>query len=116
MQSTFGSGTSFSLRLPLSASLLRVLLVEVEGQTFALPERQVVNVLEIDRQTVETAGDGQVVLHRGAAVLQVHALAAALGFPEKQNNSDLVRLVIVSTGTETIALQVDRILRFQDSS
>ncbi len=113
VQSTFGSGTSFSLRLPLSASLLRVLLVEVDGQTFALPERQVVNVLEIDRQMVETAGEGQVVLHRGAAV-PVHALAAALGFPTKPNDSDLVRLVIVSTGTETIGLQVDRILRFQD--
>jgi two-component system chemotaxis sensor kinase CheA len=113
VQSTFGSGTSFSLRLPLSASLLRVLLVEVDGQTFALPERQVANVLEIDRQMVETAGDGQVVLHRGAAV-PVHALAAALGFSTTPNDSDLVRLVIVSTGTETIALQVDRILRFQD--
>ncbi|MGA3302738.1 MAG: chemotaxis protein CheW [Methylovirgula sp.] len=113
VQSTFGSGTTFSLKLPLSASLLRVLLVEVEGQTFALPERQVVNVLEIGRQMVETAGDGRVVLHRGAAV-PVHALAAALGFPTTPNDSDLVRLVIVSTGTETIGLQVDRILRFQD--
>ncbi|HEY1736552.1 MAG TPA: Hpt domain-containing protein [Methylovirgula sp.] len=113
VQSVFGSGTTFSLRLPLSASLLRALLIEVDGQIFALPERQVVNVLEIDRELIESSGDRRIVLHRGAAVPVQH-LASALGFPMEPHASGLARLVIVTTGTETLGLEVDRILRFQD--
>jgi two-component system, chemotaxis family, sensor kinase CheA len=113
VQTIPAAGTKFILKLPLSASLLRALLVDVEGQIFALPERQVMSVLELEKTAIERAGSQDVVLYRGAAV-PVHELAAALGFEPREKKSDLVHVVIVSTGTETFGFRVDRVLRFQD--
>ena len=79
METWPGAGTRFTLKLPVSAALLRALLVEVDKQIFALPERQIVGVLELAQDAIETVGGQKIVLYRGAAV-PVHALAAALGF------------------------------------
>jgi len=113
VQTMPGAGTKFVLKLLLSASLLRALLVDVQGQSFALPERQVMSVLELEKTAIERAGRQDVVLYRGAAV-PVHQLATALGFEAREKVSDLVHIVITSTGTETLGLKVDRVLRFQD--
>lgn len=113
METWPGAGTRFTLKLPISAALLRALLVEVDGQVFALPERQVVSVLELVREAIETVSGQAVVLHRGSAV-PVHDLGAALGFDEADNRGEFVHVAIVSAGTQIFGLRVDRILRFQD--
>ena len=113
VETALGAGTKFTLKLPVSAALLRALLVEVGEQIFALPERQVVSVLELASDKIEQIASQQVVIHRGAAV-PLHRLAAVLGFDADAAQPELVHLAIVSAGTRMLGLSVDRILRFQD--
>jgi two-component system, chemotaxis family, sensor kinase CheA len=101
------------MKLPVSAALLRALLVEVGDQIFGLPERQVVTVLEVETDRIEQIAGQQIVIHGGAAV-PVHRLAAALGFDASGARPELTHLAIVSTGTRMVGFSVDRVLRFQD--
>lgn len=118
VESSLGAGTRFTLKLPVSAALLRALLVEVGTQIFALPERQVVSLMERAHDEIEEVRGRQIVVYRGTAV-PVHRLATALGFDETEAKPDLTQLdlthiAIVSTGTRILGLAVDRVLRFQD--
>jgi two-component system, chemotaxis family, sensor kinase CheA len=113
LETSAGAGTRFTLKLPVSAALLRALLVEVDNQIFALPERQVVTVLELAAKEIEQIAGQEIVVHRGAAV-PVHHLAAVLGFDAGEARSEHAHVAIVSTGTRMLGLSVDRVLRFQD--
>jgi len=108
-----GVGTSFTLTIPLSASLLRCLLVCVEDHTFAIPERQILRVAEIEAGEIETIGETRFCAH-GDLMISVHALGRLLGLAVSECGVGRARLVIVSTQTQSVALEVDRILRFQD--
>ncbi len=109
-----GAGTKFILKLPISAALLRTLLVEVGGQVFALPERQVISVRELVASEIEQATAQSFVLHRGTAV-PVRDLAGELGFQTGVKAPAATgHLVIVAAGARVIGLAVDRVLRFED--
>ncbi len=118
VESSLGAGTRFTLKLPVSAALLRALLVEVGTQIFALPERQIVSLMERARGEIDEVQGRQIAIYRGTAV-PVHRLATALGFDEAEPKPDLTKpdlthIAIVSTGTRMLGLSVDRVLRFQD--
>jgi two-component system, chemotaxis family, sensor kinase CheA len=113
VQTTAGLGTRFILTIPLSASLVRSLLVLVGGHVFALPDRQIVAVAEIKCDEIETVGDRRFYAFR-ATMIPLHALSRLLGIAEAERKDAHLQLVVVSTGTEFIGLEVDQILRFQD--
>jgi two-component system chemotaxis sensor kinase CheA len=113
IETVLGAGTKFILKLPVSAALLRALLVEIGDQIFALPERQVVTVLEIPTKEIDAIAGQRAVIYRSAAV-PVHRLAAVLGFDAGEAQPELAHLAIVAAGTRMLGLQVDRVLRFQD--
>ncbi len=106
-------GTKFTLKLPISAALLRTLLVEVDGQIFALPERQVIAVRETVASEIDAAGGRSVILH-GETPVPICHLGYALGFTAGTSSEDAAHLVIVLAGTNMLGLRVDRILTFQD--
>jgi two-component system, chemotaxis family, sensor kinase CheA len=113
VETVLGAGTKFILKLPVSAALLRALLVEIGDQIFALPERQIVTVLELATQEIDEIAGQRTVIYRSAAV-PVHRLATVLGFDTGEAEPELAHLAIVTTGTRMLALQIDRVLRFQD--
>lgn len=106
-----GVGTSFTLRLPLSAAVLPALLVEIAGQTFAIPERNIVAVEEIDSERLRQAG-GRRVLLRGNIALPLHGLAGLLGMGQAARGGG--HAVVVASGEASIAIEVDRLLRRQE--
>jgi two-component system chemotaxis sensor kinase CheA len=91
--STPGRGTSFTLRLPLTAATQAVLLLEVGGHPYAVPTVRVEAVLEGE-------GDGRPVLR----------LAPLLGLPE----TPLGAVVVVRAANGPLALGVDRVQRRAD--
>jgi two-component system chemotaxis sensor kinase CheA len=91
--STPGRGTSFTLRLPLTASTQTVLLVEVGGHPYAIPAARVDAVLE-------GAGDGRAVL----------PLAQLLGLPDSAHGA----VVVTRAAAGPLALGVDRVQRRAD--
>jgi two-component system chemotaxis sensor kinase CheA len=105
-----GAGTTFVLILPLSAAVLPALLVEIQGQCLAIPERSIATVEEIGSDRVRQAG-GRRVLLRGNLALPLHPLAALLGMAASGREG---HAVVVTSGPASIALAVDRLLRRQE--
>ncbi|MDO9498501.1 ATP-binding protein, partial [Falsiroseomonas sp.] len=94
--SVAGQGTSFTLRLPLTAAVQPVLLVEAAGHPYALPAARVEAVLE--------AGSPA-----GCDVLSLAALLGAGAAPASGG-----AIVIVKSGGRSFGLAVDRVQKRTD--
>lgn len=110
IRTEIGAGTTFILRLPLSAAVLPALLIEVAGQAFAIPERSIVAVEEIGTDRVRHAG-GRRMLLRGNVALPLYPLAALIGIGSSGGGGCAV---VVASGSASIVLDVDRLLRRQE--
>ena len=111
-----GGGTTFTLRLPLSAAMQASLLVRVNGQTFGIAERFVSSVLEVPAEDMlefqRTKGDPpQRAWHcRSTGWPTCCGRARRTRRPRRTFRS----IVIISNGRETIGLEVDRVRRRQE--
>ena len=96
-----GAGTTFTLRVPASASVQDVLLVEA-GELVAIPRRRVIGAIMLD--AVDVVGGERVVWYLGSPV-KLHDLAHLLGFPVLPAEA----AVVVETTGQLIALAVESI-------
>lgn len=110
-----GVGTTFTLSLPFTLSVVRVLLVESNGMLLALPV-DVVSELALlqSEQVIATAGSE--VLNWGGTLIQLIRLSRWLVFNclrqpyalETPPSINEATVLIVSQGTQLFGLQVDR--------
>jgi two-component system chemotaxis sensor kinase CheA len=96
-----GAGTTFTLRVPASASVQDVLLVEA-GELVAIPRRRVIGAIMLD--AVDMVGGERMVWYRGSPV-RLHDLAGLLGFPVLPTEA----AVVVETAGQLIALAVESV-------
>lgn len=110
IKSGIGKGTEFVLRLPMTLAILQSLLVEACGQVFALPLASVNEVLLAEEVRIETVDGVPIVLLRDGEVVPLRRLDAFLfgsdphALPHPKSS-----VVLVQTGLEQTAIQVDRI-------
>ncbi|WP_419896855.1 chemotaxis protein CheA [Roseomonas sp. USHLN139] len=93
-----GQGSSFSLRLPLTAAVQTVLLVEVGGHPYALPAGRVDSVVERDA------------LPPGA---ELRRLSELLNLPAAEETGEGA-IVMLRSGGRVLGLAVDRVQRRSD--
>ncbi|CAN5160475.1 hypothetical protein BH10PSE6_BH10PSE6_48170 [soil metagenome] len=112
VETALGAGTTFTLRLPLSAAMQATLLVRVNGQTFGIAERLVTSVLEVPHEEMLETGGQSMIRHKGLA-LPVYRLADLLwhGAATVPADQPFRSIVVISNGRETIGLEVDRVRR-----
>lgn len=112
-----GAGTAFAIDLPLSAAILRTLLVQVDDQVLAVPDRFVEEVCGFTADDFHLVSGCWTVMRR-KRVLPVVRLADALGFaaegewPPVGSGQRLV--VVLRHGNRRIGLEIDRLLRRGD--
>ncbi len=105
-----GKGTRFTLRLPLTVAVVKLLLVQVGDEVFGLPIAKVLGALEADEGQLWRR-DGERVLAWGDGVLPVHALETLLELPASGSPPGPVRPYLVIEGESgRVALGVDRLL------
>jgi two-component system chemotaxis sensor kinase CheA len=78
IDSTLGSGTSFSIRLPIELSIVPTMLVSTSGAALALPMAVVQRVVELP-ETFMQVGGAPVLKDQGRP-LPVRSLASSLGY------------------------------------
>ncbi|MBU0553718.1 chemotaxis protein CheW [Myxococcota bacterium] len=82
LSSVYGQGTTISLKLPLTLAIVTSLVIEVEGQRFALPQVGLEEVVRLkpgeNRGQIERVRGAEVIRHRGR-LLPVVRLADVLG-------------------------------------
>ena len=111
-----GEGTTFTLSMPFTLSVSRVLLVESSRMLLAFPTDVVEEIFLLDEQLVSAVGGGEVLNYQGNT-LPLIGLADYLQFNcPRYNNPDLetapainaISVLIVKNSNQLVAIQIDR--------
>ncbi len=101
-----GRGSRFTIELPLTLAIVDALIVSAGGQTFAVPQPSVREVIEVQPAQVTVLENNELVAHRGG-VLPVVRLARMFGLPEE--NGRVFNLLVVGAGLNAVGIAVSRI-------
>ena len=100
----------FTLRLPVTLAITRALLVQVAGDTYALPAAHVVEALEYDPGMIVTAAARESLNLRDEALPLVH-VRERFGQPRLTNDA---YIAVVEVAGRRSALVVDALVAQQD--
>jgi|WetSurMetagenome_2_1015567.scaffolds.fasta_scaffold01201_3 two-component system, chemotaxis family, sensor kinase CheA len=108
--------TSFIVTLPLMLATFRGVLVRVGEHCFVIPALNVERVTRVAQQDIKTVENRATILFDGRAVALV-SLGDVLELPRQSstaNTSAQVAVVVLGTGRQHVAFQVDEILGEQE--
>ncbi len=109
-----GRGTTFTMQLPITRSVLRALLVEIEGEPYALPLSRLSRAERVPYESVKTI-ENRPYLSVGGANVGLVPARTALGLPgEGRAGGAELSVVVVGDGKNQYGLEVDRILGESD--
>ena len=105
------NGTTFSLHLPVTAAIIRSLLVEVDAECYALPLNSVAESLRVSHESVHELNHSRVLRWRGELVplLDVGLSFATSDAPSERNFS-----IIIDVGGRRRGLLIDRLVGIRD--
>ena len=119
IESQPGTGTTFKLNLPLTLAIISSLIVEAEGQKFALPQanlQEMVRVKPGDKDRRIEYVSGSLVLRFRGKLLPIIRLSDVLGLSERdqsteelQDSNKIVRVLVLKIGQRRYGLIVDAI-------
>lgn len=107
-----GRGTRFSIKLPLTLAIIRALMIEHGGRTYAFPLTYVVETLNFNAADIKKVRHSEVIVVRG----QVYPLKRLEDFfnLERGDTGDKIYVVIVGSADRKIGIVVDRLLGEQE--
>jgi chemotaxis protein histidine kinase CheA/CheY-like chemotaxis protein len=119
-----GKGTTFTLRLPLTLTIAKLLVFSIQSNLMAIPVESLVSIATAAPEQLVTEDDQQfycwnqkqIPLCSQAAFLFPHLPSRGMGdrLPIPLPLEDKVPLLLIAAGSKTIALQVDQILQEQE--
>jgi two-component system sensor histidine kinase and response regulator WspE len=104
-----GIGTRFQLQLPLTLSVIRALLVEIDGEPYALPLTAIARALRLPRDKIELL-EGRPHFRHGEQQVGLVTAHEILGRGEAALGETELPTVVVGEGDNLYALVVDRFL------
>jgi two-component system chemotaxis sensor kinase CheA len=110
VESRLGKGVRFTLRVPLTLTIIPALTVSAAGQVFAIPRAAIEEILRGGGGAVrlETLGDSCVATIRGRRVPLI-TLASLLGHGKSQADERHTIVVLKPAGGEVYALAIDAV-------
>ncbi|MEM3161591.1 MAG: chemotaxis protein CheA [Candidatus Bathyarchaeia archaeon] len=114
LKTEVNKGTKVTLRLPLTVAIIKSLLVEVNGQTFAIPSSHISEVVRMPKKEVKDLGMIEVIEVRGKVVplLKLHDLLK-LNNPRQTDHYEVVLTNVDREGLK-YGIIVDSVLRLQE--
>jgi len=109
---TPGNGTRFTIKLPLTLAIITALMVEVTGETFAIPLSGVLESIRIKTDDIHEIGAGEVINLRDR-LLPVCRLDRFFGMGSGERRYQEY-LVVVGSGEKRGGLVVDRLIGQQE--
>ncbi|WP_028965256.1 chemotaxis protein CheA [Sphingomonas phyllosphaerae] len=109
IHSKFGSGSSFSLSLPLTLAVVDGMIVTVGDQTFVIPLSHIVESLRPSDRSVTAIGINGSVLDVRGSYVPIYPVAEQLGIEGGERNPEKAVLIVVEGDQGQAALLVDSI-------
>ncbi|MCS7304907.1 MAG: Hpt domain-containing protein [Thermoguttaceae bacterium] len=117
IDSTPGVGTTMTIKLPLTLAILPSLMIQIDGDTFALPIEAVAEIVHLKRSDLYTI-QGRCVARVRNAVISVVDLRELFTWNQpganSAKNSQQTTLVILGDTGRQIGLAVDQVLGEED--
>jgi two-component system chemotaxis sensor kinase CheA len=109
IHSRFGSGSSFSLSLPLTLAVVDGMIVTVGDQTFVIPLSHIVESLRPSDRSVTAVGINGSVLDVRGSYVPIYPVAEQLGIEGGERDPQKAVLIVVEGDQGQAALLVDSI-------
>jgi two-component system, chemotaxis family, sensor kinase CheA len=107
LESEPGAGTTFILDLPVTLAITDALIARAAGDTFAVPQGSVREVIEVATAAMLQVERNEMIAYRGGA-LPIVRLSRLFGMA--QTASDRLHVFVVGTGAAALGIAVDRIV------
>lgn len=108
-----GSGSKFSIQLPLTLSIISVLLIEVQEEKYAIPLNSIIETAIIKKEDILLAHNQKVMDFRGKIIPLLY-LKDLFQVPVSKDNDEYTSVVIVRKGEKVAALVVDSFIGQQE--
>ncbi|MFC4735625.1 chemotaxis protein CheW [Bacillus daqingensis] len=113
IDSTLGEGTVFSVQLPLTLSIISVMLVEVQHEKYAVPLSSIIETAIIKREDIWSVQQQKVIDFRGH-VVPLLDLTEFFQVPVTEEKTEELSVIIVRKGDKMAALVVHRFIGQQE--
>ncbi|MFS0865085.1 chemotaxis protein CheA [Fredinandcohnia sp. 179-A 10B2 NHS] len=111
--STRGKGSVFSIQLPLTLSIISVMLVEVQSEKYAIPLSSIIETAIVKKEQILYAHNQKVIDFRGK-VVPLLSIKDIFNVPTTMEEDEYYSVVIVKKGDKTAALVVDSFIGQQE--
>ncbi len=113
MESTKGVGSKFALRLPLTLSILKAMIVESGNNTYAIPIKFVEENVSVRKEMLHSLGRDKAIKLRDR-ILKIVNLGHLLNTPVTDNENGHKQILVINDETTHFGLEVDHILGMQE--
>ena len=126
IESELGKGTTVIIKLPLTLAIIQVLMVQVEGEIFAIPLPSIIETIRISKDEIQII-EGYEMITLRESVLPITRLKEIFRLEDKQLNNSLAYhnemeeeltnkffVVIVGLAEQRLGLIVDRLITQQE--
>ncbi|MCQ4633636.1 chemotaxis protein CheA [Shinella sp. CPCC 100929] len=108
LRSTVGSGTTFTLRLPISFSMTRLMVVEVGDERYGVPIADVIETQKLPMHAIQPVKAGRAFMLRNRTI-PLLILSDLLHLPLPDATPGDLKVLIVKVGPDLIGIGVDAI-------
>ncbi|WP_096269870.1 chemotaxis protein CheA [Paucisalibacillus globulus] len=113
IDSELGKGSVFSVQLPLTLTIISVLLVELNKEKYAIPLSSIIETAIVSKEQILSAHHKKVIDFRGKVVPLVN-LKDVFDIPNTNLDDEYTSIVIVKKGEKMAALVVDSFIGQQE--
>ncbi len=113
IDSKLGQGSVFSIQLPLTLSIISVMLTEIRQEKFAIPLSSIIETAIVKREDILNAHNQKVIDFRGK-VVPLLFLKGIFEVPGKGEEDEFYSVVIVRKGDKMAGLVVDSFIGQQE--
>src|SRR5262249_18422986 len=109
-----GAGTTIVILVPLTLAAIRVLLLQLDGQIFALVSNQIEKLVRVRSGDLKII-EGKEMFSDGTQMMPAVSLATILGLKQKQwQQHEAMPVVVISIGERRLAMVVDSLMSEQE--
>lgn len=108
-----GKWTLFTIRLPLTIAVMRIWLISVSKQIFAIPSISIYKIIRVSSKEIIKVVGGEAI-HWSGEFIPICAMDELLGLEIRSQRGDETLILIVKRGSEKVGMIIDTLVHEDD--